>query len=102
MPKKVITVYTKFCIDCVRQEEMKTLVSYCRDKGYDLEVVRTTYRPQLHEEATALWGGDETYTMFVYEDGFSTDFDEYIRKIKEPESWDLKTKTKPAKKTKRK
>lgn len=79
--EKVIKIYTKFCIDCIRSEEMKILLPYCRENGFDVEIVRTSYRPKLHDEASRLWGGED-YTMFLVYGGERIDFDYAIEQIR--------------------
>lgn len=101
---KQITIFSKFCIPCVKGEAYTELENYLNRNGYDWKVVRTTYLPKLHEEATKKWG-DEKYTVFLYQNGKSIDFDYAIERIRSGEQLfeevkQVKPKAKPIKKGK--
>ena len=66
---KKLTVYTKFCLPCVMEEFWAMFQKEALKQGYEIKVVRTTYRPFAHKKATEIWGGDG-YTAFgVFPDG---------------------------------
>lgn len=79
-----IVIFSKFCIPCVKGEAYTELENYLNSNGYDWKVVRTTYLEKLHQEATKKWG-DEKYTIFLYQNGKSIDFDYAIEKIRNGE-----------------
>lgn len=80
---EIVTIYSKFCVPCVKGDDFKDFEDYCRIRNVPVEVRRTTYQPKLHEEATEIWG-DEFYTIFVrFRNGKKYDFDEVIKMIKD-------------------
>lgn len=79
-----IVIFSKFCVPCVKGEAYTELENYLNSNGYDWKVVRTTYLAKLHQEATKKWG-DENYTIFLYQNGKSIDFDYAIEKIRNGE-----------------
>lgn len=72
---ETVTIYSKFCVPCVRGDDFKELETYCRNRNVVVEIRRTTYQPAIHREATDIWG-DDRYTMFlVLRNGMKYDFD---------------------------
>lgn len=108
-----IKIYTKFCVKCIRPLELEAMQKWALENtGHPIEVLRTTYRPALHQEAAILWGEDN-YTSFVTIEGNNIDFDEFYKRIKEGAKMQdfliygepkfvSKTKKKPVKKVKAK
>lgn len=78
---KELVVWTKFCVPCVNREGWDLFEEYCKKNGYIATMIRTTYLPQLHEQATALYGS-ENYTIFIQKDGQLLDFDYAVSKIR--------------------
>lgn len=72
--EKTVKLYTKFCVECVRGEGLRVLRSYLNEKRLRLEIIRTTYRPLLHAEASKAWGGED-YVMFLEHGKKRIDFD---------------------------
>jgi hypothetical protein len=61
---KEFIVWTKFCIPCIDSEGWKTFEEYCKHRGITITTNRTTYIKELHDKATAIWGGED-YKMFI-------------------------------------
>ena len=59
-----IYVYTKYCADCMWPEEMLAIKNYVQHFGLELKIKRTTFRPELHAEASKLYGSED-YKAFV-------------------------------------
>lgn len=94
-------IYTKLCIQCVAPQALESIQRWAVQNYHQpFEVVRTTYRPKLHEEATAIYGAPD-YTFFIEMDGKVHDFYEFANKVKEGGPM-FKTKAKPVKKGKKK
>lgn len=107
---KEITIYTKWCIKCVRPEGFALVKAWCNANNYGLVIKRTAYRPKLHKEASIYWG-DEHYQMFIRDEntGVSIDFDEFTTRIvdnvdplTQESTFKEKTKKKPVKGGKKK
>lgn len=100
-----VVIFSKFCVPCVKGESYKRMERYLNMNGYDWKVVRTTYLPKAHQEATAKWGSDN-YTIFLYQNGKTLDFDYAVAMIDKGEELfreeKPKTKSKPIKKGKAK
>lgn len=79
---KVITIYTKFCLKCVSKDGYRTVQEWCFNNGYSLEIVRTSYRPLAHQEASAFYGS-EKYTIFARIDGQNIEWEDLLCDIKE-------------------
>ena len=79
-----VIVWTKFCVPCVNREGWEIFEEYCKKRGVVVTVVRTTYLTQLHEQATALWGGED-YTIFIQKNRECLDFNYAIKCIKNGE-----------------
>lgn len=64
MRNRLLTVYSKFCIDCVWPEKWVKVQKFAAKNGFKLNVERTTYHPRRHEKAANIWGSD-SYTAFL-------------------------------------
>lgn len=64
MDKNTIAVYTKVCLPCVDKKLWDGFQRAVWSAGYEVKTIRTTYAPELHKEATELWG-NENYVAFV-------------------------------------
>lgn len=62
--KTTITIYTKYCAECMWPKEMMTIKNYVQHFGLELKIKRTTFRPELHTEASKLYGSED-YEAFV-------------------------------------
>lgn len=100
-----VVIFSKFCVPCVKGEAYHRLEHYLNVNGYDWKVVRTTYLPKLHEAASRVWGGDD-YTIFLYQNGRTLDFDYAVERIDKGlelfEDDEMRTKKKPVRKGKKK
>lgn len=108
-------IYTKFCLPCIANQELKLVQEWAlKNFGTEIEVVRTTYRPKLQEEANKIWG-DVKYLAFIValDDGGKVvnkqDFWEFADLIKgdameqtKGATFMAKAKKKPAKSAKKK
>ena len=92
------TLYTKFCVKCVAPDELQKLKNWCETNKHTLDIVRTTYRPEAHKEASSFWG-EENYTMFVRDENEekNVDFYEFIKNIGEKDQPKRIKKSKPVK-----
>ena len=71
---KKITIYTKFCVKCLYPEQFTTVKRWCIENEVQLDIIRTTYRPAVHEMASIYYGSDK-YTVYGRtEDGKIYDF----------------------------
>ena len=103
---RFIKLYSKFCVKCVKPQDFAVFEHYCMTKGYRLEVIRTSFDPKMHEEATKIWGSD-TYVMFIHSNDTNMDFDYAMEKLKNgqdlfEEDFVQEVKSKPVKRTKKK
>lgn len=58
-------IYTKFCLPCIAEKEIKLVQEWAlKNFGHTIEVVRTTYRPKLQEEADSIFGS-VNYLAFI-------------------------------------
>lgn len=64
-----LTVYTKFCLDCVMPEFWKMFRQRAFDEGYTIKVIRTSYRPFAHKKAVASCGDEHYFSFAVFPDG---------------------------------
>lgn len=62
--KTTITIYTKYCAECMWPKEMMVIKNYAQHFGRNLKIKRTTYRPSLHKQASEIWGNEE-YRAFI-------------------------------------
>lgn len=62
--KTTITIYTKYCAECMWPKEMTAIKNYAQHFGHNLKIKRTTYRPSLHKKASEICGSEE-YKVFV-------------------------------------
>lgn len=97
------TLYTKFCVKCIAPDDLQSLKNWCESNNHTLEIVRTTYRPEAHKEASLYWG-EGNYTMFVRDEteGVNTEFFEFVKKLKEKDEPKTIKKAKPVKEGKKK
>lgn len=68
-----IKIYTKFCLACQWPKETDIINRWADKYGFKIKVIRTTYRPARHAEASRLWGNDG-YQAFVNYRGINTRF----------------------------
>lgn len=59
-----LNLYTKVCLPCVDKKLWEGFQKAVWSAGYELNVIRTTYAPELHQEATKIWGGED-YLAFI-------------------------------------
>ena len=59
-----VIVYTKFCLECFYENEIKTLKQFTFQEQAKLIIKRTAYRPSLHAKAVKIYGSDK-YSAFV-------------------------------------
>lgn len=79
---KEFIVWTKFCIPCVNPDGWVSFEEYCKHRGITVTVFRTTYIKDLHDRASAIWGGED-YKMFVQYNKAILNFDYAVNQIKE-------------------
>lgn len=76
-------IYSKFCLPCVAGNELKAVQKWAVENfGTPIEVVRTTYRPALQEEANEIWGG-------VHYIAFIASFDDDGNVVNKQDFWDF-------------
>lgn len=93
---KPLTVYSKHCIRCNYEQELKLIARWTMEHGYALKLCRTVLDKSYHQKATELWG-NEDYPAFVEMDGKVESISDFIETITKP-----KKKSKPVKKGKTK
>ncbi len=76
-----VTIYTKYCLDCMWAEEWLHVTSWLQHERTALKVKRTTYRPDWHQVATKLYGSED-YTAFVVFNEEVIDFMEFAKDCK--------------------
>lgn len=80
---EIVTIYSKFCVPCVKGDSFREFEDYCRKRNVPVEICRTTYQPALHQKATQIWG-NEFYTVFVaLRNGKKYDFDVTMEMIRD-------------------
>lgn len=91
--KGKITIYTKYCAECMWPKEMAAIIKYTQHFGIKLKIKRTTYRPSLHKQASEIYG-DEEYKVFVLVGGevmgiqnFAKDCEHALAEIRKRGEW---------------
>lgn len=82
MAKKIITIYSKHCFKCLYSDQFNTIKNWTTQKGYDLDMKRTAYRPSWHKEATELWGGEDYNAFVVNERGKVMELSSFLDKCR--------------------
>lgn len=82
MAKKTITIYSKHCFKCLYSDQFNTIKNWTTQKGYDLDMKRTAYRPSWHKEATELWGGEDYNAFVVNERGKVMSLENFLDKCR--------------------
>lgn len=76
-------IYSKFCLPCIAEKELKAVQQWALSTfGSTIEVVRTTYRPKLQEEANKIFGG-VNYLAFI------ASFDDKGNVVNAQDFWDF-------------
>lgn len=73
-------IYTKICLHCVYGESFDNAMAFLHRNNIVEEIKRTTYLPDLHEQATEIYGADN-YVAFVVYNGQVMDWEEMSKKI---------------------
>lgn len=81
---KEIVIYTKFCLECVDSEGLDIVRHWAMKNKVLVSVVRTTYRPQLHEIASKCYG-NERYTIFANVGNEVIEWGDLLTEIREDE-----------------
>jgi hypothetical protein len=79
-----IVIYTKFCLECIDGEGLDIVRHWAMKNKLLVSVVRTTYRPKLHEIASKIYG-NERYTIFAHIGNEVIEWSDLLTEIKEDE-----------------
>lgn len=97
-----ITIYTKVCLPCVYKGRWTDIQRSVWRAGYDMKIVRTTYAPELHKEATTLWGADNYIAFAIMPNGEAVAVGRIKRMFEDIHDKMIKTgKSKPVRKEKK-
>lgn len=97
-----LNLYTKVCLPCVDKKLWEGFQKAVWSAGYELNVIRTTYAPELHQEATKIWGGEEYLAFIIAPNGEALTINEAKKMFEEIKDKLVKAgKSKPVRKGKK-
>ena len=97
-----LNLYTKVCLPCVDKKLWEGFQKAVWSAGYELNVIRTTYAPELHQEATKIWGGEDYLAFIIAPNGEALTINEAKKMFEEIKDKLVKAgKSKPVRKGKK-
>ncbi len=97
-----LNLYTKVCLPCVDKKLWEGFQRAVWSAGYELNVIRTTYAPELHQEATKIWGGEDYLAFIIAPNGEALTINEAKKMFEEIKDKLVKAgKSKPVRKGKK-
>ena len=97
-----LNLYTKVCLPCVDKKLWEGFQRAVWSAGYELNVIRTTYAPELHQEATKIWGGEDYLAFIIAPNGEALTINEAKKMFEEIKDKMIKAgKSKPVRKGKK-